>query len=286
MRKGFTVVELVAVLVVTGIGVGMAAVVLSARGQSLEIDARARGHGKMKEEEVNAMNLVKAMDAYAEGNKGWYPGLSARGQYAKGDFKGRKYGAAAIAANEEEQRTGAGCTIGPGAAMAEAILLEEGATAPAQWFSPGERDTLVKPVDSKAGAAVRVEPCHSSFAMLAYGRATLKPEWKSSQNQQSVRLASRMVFGGKKGQHSSLWTEEGSGSWRGAVVRGDGSVQIESTPGGEALGALKYGSKVFAAAGDSDAVVGIFARHGDMANFDATEKTGVLGSAMDGAAQK
>lgn len=286
MRSGFSLADLVVTVAVVSVSGGLVAMSLSARGQSLEADAKARKHGQMKVEEVNIMNIVKGLAAYAEGNKNFYPGLTARGQYANGEFKGRKYAAAGIAKDADEQRTGAGCTVGAGQAMAQAILLEEGTTLPAQWFSTGEGDVAVKEIEAKAGAAAKIEPCHSSYAMLAYGRPSLKAEWKATTNQQAVVMASRLIFGEKQGMHGSLWTMEGSGQWRGAVARNDGSVEIQNAVGGEALGHLKYGNKIFQASGDTASIAGIFGKHTDMANFDAQEKKAQLGSAMDGAKEE
>lgn len=283
MRNGFSLADLVMTLALVSVSGGLVAVSGPAHGQSLEINAKARKHGQLKSEEVNMMNVVKGLAVYADSNKAWFPGLTSRGEYVKGDFKGRQYAAGAIAKDDDAKKTGAGCVVGSDQAMTQAVLLEEGLVAPAQWISPSEGDVAISAAQAKAGPPALVEACHSSYAMLAYGRASLKPEWKSNSNQQAILMASRLVFGEKQGQYASLWTPEGASQWRGAVARGDGSVEVQNAPAGDALGHLKYGAKVFQASGETASVMGIFGKHTDMANFDADAKKAQLGSAMDGA---
>ncbi len=229
------------------------------------------------------------MTVYGSSNKDWFPGMTSAGKYQVDAYKGKYYGAAANAGNADEQASGAGCTIATGNNLAMAILLDEASVAPKQLIAQGDLDpamTAIAPNNAAHPEQGKVEGRHFSHAMLAYGKPGLKREWKSNQNQQAVVLASRMIFGEKAGQYNSVYTEERSGKWRGVVVRGDSSSSIEDAPGGEALGILRYGSKAYQAKAAGASVVGIFGKHTDMANFDATDKTGMLGSEMDGAKEE
>lgn len=295
MRNGFNCIELAVVLGILALGSGLLLAAHGARGQDyLETVGKGKKRGDITKETVDLKNIHAAMAAYAESNKDWMPGLTSRGTYMKDGFKGKRFSAAGNAGNDGEQTSGAGCTIAAGHNLAMAIMLEEGGLTPAQLVSKGEispdvaeakPNTSGDPENPNGG---KVESVNFSQAMLAYGRPSLKPEWKNNQNQQAVVMASRLNFGPKAGQHSSNWTNEESGRWSGVVVRGDSSVSVENAPGGEGIGLLKYGARpAFAVRASGNAsVVGIFGAHTNMANFDATAKTGMLGSALDGAKEE
>ncbi len=290
MRKGFNCVELAVVLGVLTLGAGLFLSAQGAHGQDyLGGLAQGKKRGEGLKDEVTLRNIHMAMTAYGSSNKEWFPGLTSAGKYQANAYQGKQYGAPANAGNAEEQASGAGCTIVTGNNLAMAILLEEGLVAPKQLVAEGDRNPDMATIEPRNAAHPEqgaVAAHHFSHAMLAYGRPGLKPEWKGNQNQQAVVLASRMNFGAKAGQYSSVYTEIDSGKWRGVVVRNDSSCTTENLPGGEAAGHLKYGAKVFKAEAATASVVGIFGKHTDMANFDATGKTGMLGSAMDGAQEE
>jgi len=107
----------------------------------------------------------------------------------------------------------------------------------------------------------------NSFASLAYGNPNLKPEWKSTQNQQAVIFASRMIGGaaGDFTKFNSLWTDNLSGRYKGAVVRGDSSTSQENylnTDPATAYGTLRYGATAapVANAAAVPTLAGVFAK--------------------------
>ena len=73
----------------------------------------------------------------------------------------------------------------------------------------------------------------------------LHAEWKETGNPQATVLANRAVGDGNDpATRSSVWTELGSGDWRGSVLRNDGSTSFEASPDGTGMG-LRYGKRTF-----------------------------------------
>lgn len=306
--RGFTLAELLVVLAAVGVLMVVMPVAFSVN------QPRHRGVGPLKES-VNLRNIHAAMATYAASNKDWFPGLTSKGDYISAKFQGKYYSAMPNARSAEDEKNGAGCTLSAGANLALAQLLEEGAITPAQMISPGETNATshgeTKPLMAEVTAAssssqssTAAEPMgdmtsdasagevknhHSSFAMLAYGRDSLKSEWKANQNQQAIVLGTRLIFGNSStqtpGAFNSVWTDEGSGTWKGSLVRGDTSTYTEVFASGkldDVFGALNYGGiTVKSPQTESAKAIGVFGKSSDMGNFDASEKTGMIGSVLD-----
>ena len=80
---------------------------------------------------------------------------------------------------------------------------------------------------------------------------------------------------------SSVWTDEGSGEWRGSLARNDSSTSFEASPALTDAG-LRYGKKVFAGGN----TVNAFSTTVAMDTTDATKissDSGVLFDEADGA---
>ncbi len=307
MRKGLTAIEVVVAIVALVLLVGMLVPFL---GQKTHC-------GSGGKEAVNLQNIQRSMATYAASNKDYFPGLTATGNYISKPFEGEYYGAMPNAASAAEEASGDGCTVSTGTNFALAMLLDEAGITPAQMVSPGETgststttskpitevipDTVAKAnvVLAAPGASAAPGEVHDenfSFAMLAYGRPTLKSEWKATANPQAVVLATRLIFNAKPGGFNSVWTDAGSGRWMGWTVRNDGSTEwarktllgrsyefLSFSKGAvDCFGNLKYGAGApFDAATESSSTVGIFGRSTDMKNFDASAAAGQIGSAND-----
>ncbi len=298
--RAFTVVELLVVLA----AVGVLMVVMPFAFYATQ--PRCHG-GNIMKESVNLRNIHAAMATYGTTNKDWFPGLTSKGDYISTKFQGKYHSAMPNASNPQNEKNGAGCTLSTGANLAMAQLLDEGMVTPQQLVSPGETNTTshgeAKPLIQMATPigqpgtpaepmgdmasdipAGEVKDCHLSFAMLAYGRVGLKPEWRSNQNQEAIVLGTRLIFGNQSGAFNSVWTEEGSGKWRGTVVRGDSSTTNEVFASGhlDVFENLRYGGiPIKSAQTESPNAVGVFGKSTDMGNFDASEKTGMIGSVQD-----
>ena len=68
-------------------------------------------------------------------------------------------------------------------------------------------------------------------------------EWKEAVNTDAILLADRAIGDGNDlSARSSVWTDPGSGRWRGSVVRNNGSTEFLDAP--EAVD-LHYGESTF-----------------------------------------
>lgn len=305
MRRGLTAIEVLVAVVALLVLAGILVPFLSVRTR--------HGTPPIFRESVNLRNIHMGMAAYSASNKDYYPGLTATGGYIGKPFQGEYYGAMPNAANAAEEITGDGCTVSTGTNIAMAILLEDAQVAPAQLIAPGETNEtsgstpkVLLPAVPDGVAGTKVAPTgpgtpavvgefrdeNFSFSALAYGKPILKTEWKANANPKACVFATRLIFHAKTGDFNSLWTNTESGKWKGSVVYGDASTNIEVFNSGDLatpanpFTSLRYGpasptNPAFTPSTESTSVVGIFGRSADMKNFDASATTGQLGSAND-----
>ncbi len=282
-KSGFTLIELLVVISIIALLLGILVPVLGV----------AKKNANILKESVNLRNIHAALATYGTSNKDWFPGYTASGKIAGvagtvvTDFSGKYYASLSNAASATAATTATANTT----SYAQAVLLDEGGSTPAQWVSPGETNvtggntavthesgTVFEAVATKTTQAItaaatssstegNVSVFNSSFAVLAYG-GTLKAEWKSNQNQQAVVLGSRMLGGGAAAfdtsatnTFNSVWTDNNSGSYKGSLVRGDTSTVTETFKRTDIelpFGTLKYGSVAGTPSTATTAVVGPF----------------------------
>lgn len=266
-KSGFTLIELLVVISIIALLLGILVPVLGA----------AKKNANIMKEGANLRNVHAANAVYGTANKDFFPGLTSSGKYAgwdlgtltsggsAADFIGKYYAAVTNAAS----LTSAVANIGQTSNYAQAVILDEGATTGEQWISTGETNVTgantimtiptvqAKPptaggvpttVDNSTGA---VNQANNSYAQLAYGSASLKPEWKSNQNQMALVFGSRVIGGttgldnGATDGFNTVWTDYQSGVFKGSLVRGDSSSSVENFKRltvRDAFGTLKYGS--------------------------------------------
>lgn len=270
-KSGFTLIELLVVISIIALLLGILVPVLGV----------AKKNASILKESVNLRNIHAALATYGTSNKDWFAGYTAAGKIAGwdipttavADFTGKYY---AAVTNGGTDATSASTATADTTAYAQAILMDEASTTPAQWVSPGETNvtgnntavthtsgTVLEAVASKdtntATTAATdnsttgmVSVFNSSFAVLGYGSGTLKPEWKSNQNQQAIVAGSRLIGDtatvfDTDASHSfnTVWTDDNSGAFKGSLVRGDTSTVTENfkrADSSTAFGTLKYGS--------------------------------------------
>lgn len=271
-RKGFTLIELLVVISIIALLLGILVPVLGI----------AKKNASMMKEGVNLRNIHAGLATYGTGNKDWFAGYSAAGKIqgwntatsATADYIGKYYAARTNATSA----TAATLNTADTTAYAQAVLMDEGVTTPAQWVSTGETNvtggntavthdsgTVLEAAANKDSAAAplttaptsssttgMVSVFNSSYAVLGYGSGSLKAEWKSNQNQQAVVLATRMLGTSDTAfdtaataSFNTVWTDSNSGSFKGSVVRGDSSTSNEPfkrTDAATPFSTLKYGS--------------------------------------------
>ena len=250
---GFTIVEVVTVSIIIVLLV------------ALLLPALQRGHRThpTMQNSTQLRGIHQAMFTFAQSNKsgggdGFYPGLDAKGSTL----------AVADVIPAIDLRASADVP-GYAAEPLDHVLRGEMNTTPTQGLITRAFAELVAGDFIPAGSAgyfinprdevkVEFEPdgdepftaANISYTMLDLSRHEgevypLMTEWKETINTQAVMLADRAIGDGSDpATRSSVWTEPGSGEWRGSVVRNDGSTSFEVEPGGVDLG-LRFGDLGF-----------------------------------------
>ena len=140
------------------------------------------------------------------GNDGYYPGLNSYGDVEPdGPLTGH---------------SGDGAV--PGARLW--IMLNGNFVTPEDIFNP--RDNRTKKITRDPATGIYPPVTHEDFShafQSLAGHPAVKAEWKEKLNTSTLIMGDRAIGTGPA-DISSVWTEPGSGDWRGAVVHGDNST--------------------------------------------------------------
>ncbi|MEM6457965.1 MAG: hypothetical protein AAF710_01080 [Planctomycetota bacterium] len=172
--------------------------------------------------------IHQAFVTYAQSNKqggsdGYFPGLTASGEV--------------VPDGPDTHFSGDGTN--PAARLA--MLLNGNFFTPEYMINRADA-RAVEAEPTAGGDFERLTEEHFSYAML--GLATPDDqravEWKETLNTAAIVMSDRAIGTGRD-DISSLWTEAGSGDWRGGVVRNDNSTSYEIPAEFEAT---KYGNAI------------------------------------------
>jgi len=234
-RFAFTLIEL---LVVIGIIVMLIAILLPALMGIRRAVRQQQNGGRIH-------TLIQAMDTFAQGNRGYYPGLDKRGVVvadgspniplvnANGDVPRARF-AWLIAGAMCEPKVG----VNPIDPLVEPYEIRG-----------LERDSKGFQVDNGTSANSLLTK-HLSYAMMdlvlpGSGVTSRRSSWTSQVMPGAPIIADRNTGNNDANQVSSVWTERDSGTWSGSVGWGDGHVSYEQSnkvnshmPGG-----IKFGDE-------------------------------------------
>ncbi|MEM1444883.1 MAG: type II secretion system protein [Planctomycetota bacterium] len=262
--SGFGLIELVVVVMLLSIGVALL----------LPMLGRSRGPARQMQNNTQTRGIHQGMIVFAQGNKsgggdGFFPGLNARGEAIaldgadtpenasttiQADTFGnhnaiRGYDANANGDVDPEEMNDAATGAGFVQYAFAELLTGDFIPAGSSEYFLNPRDTgKAAFIAGDTGDAGHFDMSKVSYTIVNVAADQLDNEWKETINTQAMVLADRAVgdgntFGTSHASASSVWTEEGSGDWRGALTRNDSSTETGTTY--EAPSGLKYGNLTF-----------------------------------------
>ena len=211
-QRAFTLLDLIATLAGILILVVGLLVIASALGPT------ARRGAPQMTNNAQLRGIHRALVIYAQSNKkggndGFFPGLDASGNV--------------IPDGPDTGFSGDGTQ--PGARLIP--LLNGNFVTPDYIINPA--DPIAREIEVAPGMTdyQHLKPINHSYAMLAISPppgSGRNDEWKETLNTAAIMLSDRAIGHGPA-DISSVWTDPGSGDWKGGVVRNDNATHYEQT---------------------------------------------------------
>lgn len=262
--RGFNFLQAVALLLIVGVAIAVLLPVLGAQ--------RREHRGMQNNTQLRAIHqgmVVFSQGSKSGGGDGRFPGVKSLGGAALADNDRNKI---AGGSNRDAWTFGNNNDIRGydrndngdvdpeemnDAATGEGFLQYVFAELLTGDFVPaGSSEYFLNPADTTKtafiagdqGDAGRFDMSKVSFSIVNVAAEPYHAEWRETINPDAIVLGDRAVgngdtFGTDAATARSVWTDPGSGDWRGGLVRNDSSTETGTTYGG--YKGLKYGDLTF-----------------------------------------
>ena len=210
--RGFTLIGLIVVFVILAVLVG---ILLPALGASRRTSRQMVNNTQLRG--IHQGLVTFAQSNKRGGNDGYFTGVDAKGNVLPdGPLTGHS-----------GDGTEPGARVWP--------LIDGNYFTPDYTVHPSDPQTVAL-VAPDGGPTPPVTADHHSYAWLAIpgisppqpaGHGDTRDEWKETLSTAAVVLSDRAIGTGPN-DISSLWTERGSGDWRGGIVRNDNSTAFDT----------------------------------------------------------
>lgn len=221
-RGGFTAIDLMTLLAALIVIATLIGMLLPAIGARRTTPSRLFNSTQLRG--IQQSLITFSMASSKGGSDSYYPGLDSWGNV--------------IPDGPDTGYSGDGTQ--PGARLW--LLLEGNYFTPEYMINPADNRATEAEYDATGDHYEPITAEHYSYAMLgiaealnmtdedgfAAGHDTRALEWKETLNTSAIVLSDRAIGTGRK-DISSVWTEAGSGDWRGTVARNDNSTSFETT---------------------------------------------------------
>lgn len=218
-QSGFSIFQVLVAIVIVVIAI---AILLPAMGPGHRPARQMSNNTQLRG--IHQSFVTFAQSNKKGGNDGYFPGLNGSGEV--------------LPDGPDTYHSGDGTQ--PAARLV--LMLNGNFFTPDYMINPADMRVQESTANEQTGNHESLTADHFSYALLGIAEALAQDEdgdfapgddqraieWKETLNTSAIVMGDRAIGTGRD-NISSVWTESGSGDWRGGVVRNDNSTSFETT---------------------------------------------------------